>query len=33
MVAQGGEERGIISEELRTRMAPFFVAAPDVQEA
>ncbi len=28
MVAQGGEERGVINDELRTAMQPFFVTVP-----
>lgn len=33
MVAQGGEERGIINDELRARMAPFFVTVPEGADA
>lgn len=32
MVAQGGEERGVINYELRERMRPFFVAIPEHAE-
>ncbi len=33
MVAQGGEEHGSITDELRARMQPFFVAAPEEADA
>ncbi len=33
MVAQGGEERGVISDELRVRMRPFFVTMPQDVDA
>ncbi|MCE7795233.1 acyl-CoA thioesterase [Sphingobium sufflavum] len=34
MVVQGGgEDRGMVTDELRTRMRPFFVAAPEGDES